>query len=65
MQEYNNIGKEHTANSLVQLANLLIDDTTMSLKEKKAKLKVLQETHPEIYYVNFLFLPLVMCLITS
>jgi len=53
MREFESIGKEQTTQSLVQLANSLIDDATISLKDKKAKLKLLQEVHPEIYSQYF------------
>ena len=52
-QEYHEIGKDSTARGLIDLANSLIDDASISLKEKKSKLKQFQQVYPELYEKHF------------
>jgi hypothetical protein len=51
--EYENSVKENTTKCLVELANHLIDDSKISLKEKEKKLRLLAHMHPDIYQQHF------------
>ncbi|XP_030844492.1 DEP domain-containing protein 7 [Strongylocentrotus purpuratus] len=43
----------YTKEALRNLMNTIIDNTKLSLKEKKQKLKMLQKAHPDIYNKHF------------
>ena len=51
--DYLKVSKEETTGALVDLINHIIDDPKISLKQKKKKLKMFEETHPEIYQKFF------------
>lgn len=52
-KEFDDVGKQETTKALVELANSLIDDATISLKEKKTRLKTFQQIYPDLYEKNF------------
>jgi hypothetical protein len=52
-KEYVEVGKDETMKALVDLANSLIDDASISLKEKKSKLKQFQQVYPDLYEKHF------------
>lgn len=52
-KDYLKVSKEETTSALVELINHIIDDPKISLKQKKKKLKMFEETHPDIYQKFF------------
>ncbi|BFZ09926.1 hypothetical protein BsWGS_12965 [Bradybaena similaris] len=52
-EEYVKQSKDCTEESLVNLMNTVLDDTNISLKEKKHRLKQFQKSYPQLYERNF------------
>ncbi|KAK3774571.1 hypothetical protein RRG08_035001 [Elysia crispata] len=52
-EEFERQSKNCTKNSLIDLMNSVLDDTKMSLKEKKNRLKQFQKSYPDLYEQNF------------
>ncbi|RUS81013.1 hypothetical protein EGW08_011218 [Elysia chlorotica] len=52
-EEFERQSKNCTQNSLIDLMNSVLDDTNMSLKEKKNRLKQFQKSYPQLYEQNF------------
>ncbi|KAL4233179.1 DEP domain-containing protein 7 [Mactra antiquata] len=53
VSEYQRQTEDFTQQSLVNMMNLIIDNTKMALKEKKQKLRQFKKIHPEIYSKHF------------
>ena len=53
MEEFERQSKTCTEESLINLINSILDDTKISLKEKKNKLKAFQKSYPDLYERNF------------
>ena len=51
--EYEQQKKQFTEKELENLINLILDDLSMSLKEKKGILKAIQKHHPEAFLTQF------------
>ena len=51
--EYDQQKELHTNQQLEHLINQILDDLTMSLKEKKIVLKNIQKHHPEVFLRQF------------
>ena len=51
--EYEQQREHYTNQQLEQLINQILDDLTMSLKEKKTVLKNIQKHHPEVFLRQF------------
>ncbi|XP_033739605.1 DEP domain-containing protein 7-like isoform X1 [Pecten maximus] len=52
-QEYEQQATECTQNALVAMMNDILDNTELSLKEKKQKLRQFQKHHPSLYDIHF------------
>lgn len=52
-EEFDRQSKNCTQSSLIDLMNSVLDDTNMSLKEKKTRLKQFQKSYPQLYEQNF------------
>ncbi|GFS16177.1 DEP domain-containing protein 7 [Elysia marginata] len=52
-EEFDRQSKNCTQSSLIDLMNSVLDDTSMSLKEKKNRLKQFQKSYPQLYEENF------------
>lgn len=53
VDEYDKQAEECTQNALVSLMNNILDDTKLSLKDKKQRLKQFQKYHPALYSRHF------------
>ncbi|KAJ8315435.1 hypothetical protein KUTeg_007585 [Tegillarca granosa] len=53
VDEYDKQAEECTQNALVSLMNNILDDTKLSLKDKKQRLKQFQKYHPNLYSKHF------------
>lgn len=51
--EYDQQKELYTNQQLEHLVNQILDDITMSLKEKKMVLKLVQKHHPEVFLRQF------------
>ena len=52
-EEFQRQQQESTELALISLMNSIIDDTHLSIKEKRHRLKQCQRSHPEIYAKHF------------
>ncbi|CAL1542289.1 unnamed protein product [Lymnaea stagnalis] len=52
-EEFERQSKDCTEVSLIDLMNTVLDDTSLSLKEKKHRLKQFQKSYPDLFEQNF------------
>ncbi|XP_013083468.2 DEP domain-containing protein 7-like [Biomphalaria glabrata] len=52
-EEYKRQSKDCTELSLIELMNSVLDDTSISLKDKKHRLKQFQKSYPDLFERNF------------
>ncbi|KAK3097684.1 hypothetical protein FSP39_012092 [Pinctada imbricata] len=53
LEQYKKQAVEGTKSALVDMMNGILDNTTISLKEKKQRLKQFQKCHPQLYAQHF------------
>ena len=52
-EEYQSQAEHCTNKALVDMMNGIVDNTSMSLKEKKQRLKQFQKCYPQLYAKHF------------